>query len=179
MSGPLMFAASRGRTGSIKALLAAGGDPAITTRPLDVLERMTIDKEAEACLRDALNDIRKSTPGGTARALTPAEEQKAIEAQRAFLRSQAELEKTLAGFTPESLASEKPSWNTPSGYESKVIISVPPVWETWVRKTGGMTALLHAAREGHIQAALALLDGGADIDQVSYNGSSPLLMALS
>jgi ankyrin repeat protein len=41
-----------------------------------------------------------------------------------------------------------------------------------------MTALLHAAREGHIGAAVALLDGGAQIDQVSGDGSSPLVIAL-
>jgi ankyrin repeat protein len=41
-----------------------------------------------------------------------------------------------------------------------------------------MTALLHAAREGHIEVAEALLDGGADIDQVSGDGSTPLVLAL-
>ena len=30
---------------------------------------------------------------------------------------------------------------------------------------GGMTALLYAARDGHIDAARALLDMGADINQ--------------
>jgi ankyrin repeat protein len=174
----LMFAASQGRAGSVRALLQAGADPAIATRGIDVLERMAIDQEANGRLRDALDGIRKSTPDGTARALTPAEEQKAIQAQRAFLTSEVEVRKTLAGFHADSLASEKPSWNTPSGYESKVLISVPPVWETWVRKTGGMTALLHAAREGQMDAALALLEGGASVDQSSHNGTSPLLMAL-
>ncbi len=50
--------------------------------------------------------------------------------------------------------------------------------ETVVRKTGGMTALLHATREGRIEAVDALLDSGADIDQVSGDGSSPLVLAL-
>ena len=50
----------------------------------------------------------------------------------------------------------------------------PPAIET----KGGLTALLHAARQGHIGAATALLDGGADIDQVGAgDGTSPLLMA--
>ena len=40
-----------------------------------------------------------------------------------------------------------------------------------------MTALLHAARSGHVEAAGALLDGGADIDQASADGTSPLLIA--
>ena len=34
------------------------------------------------------------------------------------------------------------------------------------------------ARAGHIEAVEALLDGGADIDQVSGDGSSPLVLAL-
>ena len=43
---------------------------------------------------------------------------------------------------------------------------------------GGMTALLHAARQGHIDAVKALLDAGADINQVSGgDGTSPLLIA--
>ena len=35
-----------------------------------------------------------------------------------------------------------------------------------VASKGGMTALLHAARQGYIEAARALLDGGAKIDQL-------------
>ena len=43
---------------------------------------------------------------------------------------------------------------------------------------GGLTPLLHAVRQGHTQAALALLAGGADIDQPSAgDGTTPLLMA--
>ena len=41
-----------------------------------------------------------------------------------------------------------------------------------------MTALLHATREGNIEAAIALLDSGADINQVSGGDeTSPLLIA--
>ena len=43
---------------------------------------------------------------------------------------------------------------------------------------GGLTALLLAVREGHEDTAFALLDGGADINQVSSSDhTSPLLMA--
>jgi ankyrin repeat protein len=43
---------------------------------------------------------------------------------------------------------------------------------------GGMTALTLAAREGNVEATMALLDGGADIDQVDAGqGNSPLLVA--
>jgi ankyrin repeat protein len=174
----LMFAATSGRGAAIRLLLEGGADPAIPTKTVDVLERMAIDQEAEGRLRDAIANIRRTARGGTGRALTPAEEQAAVQVQREFLRSEAETRKALEHFHPDSLSQQKPSWNTPSGYESQVRIVVPPVWETWVRRTGGMTALLHAAREGQIDAVRALLNGGAAIDQVSHNGTSPLLMAV-
>src|SRR5262249_19268286 len=48
-----------------------------------------------------------------------------------------------------------------------------------VASKGGLTALLHAARQGNIDAAAALLDGGAKIDQPSASeGTTPLLMAV-
>jgi ankyrin repeat protein len=43
---------------------------------------------------------------------------------------------------------------------------------------GGLTALIYAARQGHTESALALVEAGADIDQVSpANRVSPLVMA--
>ena len=42
---------------------------------------------------------------------------------------------------------------------------------------GGMTALLHAARQGHVESALALLEAGADVNQVSADHTSSLLIA--
>ena len=45
---------------------------------------------------------------------------------------------------------------------------------------GGLTALLHATREGHRDVAVALLDSGADIEQIgTAEGVSPLLMAVA
>ncbi len=44
---------------------------------------------------------------------------------------------------------------------------------------GGMTALLYAARDGQMNAARALVEGGADINKVSDGeGESPLVMAI-
>ena len=44
-------------------------------------------------------------------------------------------------------------------------------------RSGGMTALHHAVRGGNLEAALALLAGGADVNQLSADQSSPLLVA--
>jgi ankyrin repeat protein len=48
-----------------------------------------------------------------------------------------------------------------------------------VSTQGGLTPLLFATRQGHSEAAMALLDAGADINQVSPGDkTSPLLMAI-
>src|SRR5439155_17584572 len=48
-----------------------------------------------------------------------------------------------------------------------------------VATKGGLTALLHAARQGNLDAARALIDGGAPIDQQGAgDGTTPLLMAI-
>jgi ankyrin repeat protein len=47
-----------------------------------------------------------------------------------------------------------------------------------ISSKGGLTPLLHAARQGYLEAMTALLDGGADIDKVGGgDGTSPLLIA--
>lgn len=44
---------------------------------------------------------------------------------------------------------------------------------------GGKTALLYAAREGHLPVVRALLDAGAPVDERDPNDITPLLMAIS
>ena len=54
----------------------------------------------------------------------------------------------------------------------------PMSYAQQVGSWGGLTPLLHAVRQGHAEAAAALLDGGADIDQRSAGDeTTPLLMA--
>lgn len=174
---PLMFAASYGRTAAVRELVSHGADPSISTEVVDVLESVALAREAEGRLREAWTESRQSSADGTDRALTPTELQAAISAQREFLRSDQEVAKALEGFHPDDLVNTTPYWDTPTGLTSEVQVDRRPRWETWVGQMGGMTALLHAAREGRIGAVQALLDGGADIDQVSGDGTSPLLMA--
>jgi ankyrin repeat protein len=52
-------------------------------------------------------------------------------------------------------------------------LSYPAMVERW----GGLTPLLHAVRQGHGRATLALLDGGADLERASGDGTTPLMMA--
>lgn len=168
---PLMFAAAFNRTEAVVALLERDADPGARTKAVDVLKSVAVDREASARLDDAVGQFQDAAAqGGEAGGdwkPSPAQVQAAIMAQRDFL---------LSGYDPgdvdgESLARVNAEY--PGGPE----VVHPPYREVLVGQTGGMSALLHAAREGHIESALALLDGGADIDQASADNSSPLLMA--
>ena len=173
---PLMFAAAANRPAAAAALLDAGADPGIATAVVDVLPSLALDREANRRMRDMIGappetlgpygpevDPEAEWPGepGSARV------QAAIRAQREFLRSGYDVGEVSA----HSLGRLGPDY--PGGPD----LIRPPYREVLVGRTGGMTALLHAAREGHIEAATALLDGGADIDQASADATSPLLMA--
>jgi ankyrin repeat protein len=173
---PLMFAAAANRPAAAAALLEAGADPGIATAAVDVLPSLALDREANRRMRDLIGappetlgpygpevDPDAEWPGEPG----PARVQAAIRAQREFLRSGLDV----ADVSAHSLGRVGPDY--PGGPD----LIRPPYREVLVGRTGGMTALLHAAREGHLEAAAALLDGGADIDQASADATSPLLMA--
>ena len=165
---PLMFAARYNRVAAVKELLKHGADPAITTEVVDVLGRLAVDREANRRFREMIAAFRESEGGGEEWEPSPSQVQAAIRAQREFLQS----DHAIGEVDPEELVTFRPDY--PGGPD----VPRRPYRETLVGKTGGMTALLHAAREGHMEAALALLDGGADVNQVSGGDrTSSLLMA--
>lgn len=87
--------------------------------------------------------------------LTPAQIQQAIEAGRALFSS---------GPVAKTTESAELFEGQVAGYEATV------------GSMGGMTALHHAARQGNIDAALAILDGGAKIDEVTTSDSTTALL---
>jgi ankyrin repeat protein len=103
---------------------------------------------------------------------------------RADEQRQARIRRMLAGEVvaqPVAAAAARPAAgvapaaaqpNTPANY-------APLGYADLVGTYGGLTALLFAAREGKIEAAMALIEGGADINQPSAgDGSTPLLLAV-
>ena len=146
---PLIFAAARDRVDAIRTLLEHGADPAITSKTVDLVREGRLVGAA----RERQRRVMAAFEADQADGVTPT----ASQVQAAVLAGRA---RYLSGEVPEP--------------EEEDDDARPPA----IKTKGGLTALLHAARQGHIGVAKALLDGGADIDQVSAgDATSPLLMA--
>jgi ankyrin repeat protein len=158
---PLMFAAAQNRAAAITALLAHGADAGITTKTIDVAHQLAMDRAATDRQRKILE---ASVPKG--QQPTPSQMQSAVHAVRELYAS---------GKVPPAEKKEPADPNAPSAANNFDPEEINPP----VASKGGLTALLHAARQGNIDAARALVDGGAAINQVGAgDATSPLLMAV-
>ncbi len=196
---PLMFAAEAGEAEAVAELLARGADPSVTTKVVDALSGYVRDRAADVALREAITEFRRSAgpveePANGAPDIysnqgflvpetarlpsfsgenwrpTPAQVQEAIQKQREVAAREYVVTDTMSLVGPEIYSL--------NAQGLKAVHYKLPERIIRVGRSGGMTALLLAAREGQVEAAEALLDGGADINQVSAgNGVSPLLIA--
>ncbi len=150
---PLMFAAAADRADVVRLLVEHGADPNITTTLMEAATRGEVDNYASERMQEVLDAFK----GDGNELPTPAQIQAALEVARAVQR---------AGVVPEKEEEEED--------DPRAFFRQPPD-EKW----GSLTALHHAAREGAIGAAMALLDGGAEIDFVTESdNTSPLTMAV-
>ncbi len=146
---PLTFAASRDRVYAIRTLLERGADPAATSKTIDLMDDFLLARGA----RDRQQAVLKAFSSGGATP-GPTQIEAAVLAARDFY---------LAGEVPKIDGSNDPFFR----------FRMPQV-----KAKGGLTALLHAARQGYADSVTALLDGDADINQPSASdGTTPLLMA--
>jgi ankyrin repeat protein len=159
---PLIFAAAQNRGETIRVLLEHDADPRMTSTVLDLKKEEKLMDAASTREHEVLASFRKKekTEGPEAHEPPPPT---ATQLQAAIVASR---ELYLSGEVPEK--EEAPDDERRRFRENLALDA-----------KGGLTALLHAARQGHVEAAMALLDGGADVNQVSAgDGTSPLLMAV-
>ncbi|MCH7825397.1 MAG: ankyrin repeat domain-containing protein, partial [Acidobacteria bacterium] len=148
---PLVFAAAQNRAEAIAVLLDAGADPSIASRVLDPEWFYAMGGAAD----DRQRKVLEAFSAGGWEKITPAQMQMAVLAARDLF---------LAGELPPAEAEEE---------DEVASFRRPPTISR-----GGLTALLHATRQGHIESVRALLDGGADVDQPSAgDATTSLLMA--
>lgn len=152
---PLMFAASLNRAEVIRVLIQGGADPDLRSWFLDGTARAG-DQAASTTRAEVLKAFQEGSEG----ALTPTQVQSAIQAGR-LARQRATGESSFVEVIDEPARDP----DDPPPNRS----SVTP---------GGLTALHHAARQGHLDAVKALVEGGADLNQVTGQDNwTPLLIA--
>jgi uncharacterized protein len=185
---PLMFAAAQNRAAAITALIAGGADPTITTKFIDIAKQSAIERAATDIQRKVLE---ASVPAGTQP--TASQIQAAMQAAREILASGKIPPPANAagagggrggrggrGGAPAPAADAPADPNAPPAQPQATAANNfdPEEINPPVSTKGGLTALLHAARQGSLDAARALLDAGAPIDQPGAgDGTTPLLMA--
>ena len=152
---PLIFAAAANRVDAIDALIAGGADPNLAGEPVDLVEQAPLDRAASKRQEDVLAAF---TNDG-AWAPTSEQIQAAVRAARqVYVTGIPEKEDDGEGEGDDDGDNRR--------------------GEPDITGKGGLTPLLHAVRQGHLDAMRALLAGGADIDQVGGgDGTSPLLIA--
>ncbi|MCA9286720.1 MAG: ankyrin repeat domain-containing protein, partial [Phycisphaerales bacterium] len=173
---PMMFAASRGRTEAVKALAAAGADLSATSGVIDVVEQAAADRAAGQVREQVLKTFQGDrVAGGEGWLPSPSEVQAAVKAAQQVPQAmvQANMGMAIDVFSNSDSATAAAAL-VPRGAGDEYDPSYPSL----VGEQGGLTALLHAVREGHVSTVFALLDAGADIDQPSAGDhTTPILMA--
>ena len=194
---PLIFAAAQNRAKAIAVLLARGADPRIATKTIDIAKQSQLDRAATDIQRKVLE---ASVPAG--QRPTASQIQAAMQAARDLLVSgkvpppanAAGAGAAAAGRGgrggrggPSTGSGQAPDGRGDAPADGAAAANPPTAANNFdpeeinppVATKGGLTALLHASRQGHIDAMRALLEGGAPIDQPGAgDGATPLLMAV-
>jgi ankyrin repeat protein len=156
---PLIFAASKNRVDAIHLLLKRGADADVATKTIDVAAASALDRAAR---NRAAKILETSVPAG--QKPTASQLQGAIQAARELLLS-GKLPPPEPAQGGEGRGGRDPNFNPEE-------INPP------VSAKGGLTALHHAARQGYVESVRALLEGGANINNVGGGEqASPLLTA--
>jgi len=174
---PLFLAAREGNAAVVAALLDAGADPravSVTGSTPLMLAAGAGNVDAVQRLLDAGAEVDAKERARGQTALMFAAAYNRIEVIKLLARRGADLRMTSKVVDLFELTREaKPAPTTP----------IPGVNRAYnytelIGYMGGMTPLLFAAREGHVEAATALLEAGADVNQPrDGDRTTPLLMA--
>lgn len=160
---PLMVAASHGRADAIRALLQHGADHRIAAKVVDLITLSAEDRMARQKRNQALAEFRTQQGAPPTWRPDPLQVQAAVKAGLAAEKA--------AGSAANAPPEEVPP-STGGGDDDT------PGFTAMVGFHGGLTALLLAVRDGHMDAVKALLDGGADINQpIPADKTTPLLLA--
>ena len=153
---PLMYAAARGRESAVRVLLDGGANPALATWVTDIT--------ALAEWSQADRRARSARMRGEPEPPVP---------------PQARPVRCAAGPPAPYAPAGRPAAEDEEDYDRPIEEPEPLGYGDLIGGHGGLTALLHAAREGHAGTVRALIEAGADVNQVSGGDhTSPMLIAM-
>ena len=159
---PLMLAAAAGRTRAVTLLLQHGADVGAIAVEINLVQRAAADAVARRARDGALDALRWKSRNPLTWRPTPSQVQAAIEAAK-------EVESrttSTAGVVAANAAYIGGRDESNPGFAAMVGVQ------------GGLSALMFAIREGHIETVGALLDGGAGVNQARpTDGTTPILEA--
>jgi ankyrin repeat protein len=173
---PLMLAATSGRADAVKTLLDHGADPNATessSKETALMFAAAADRADVATLllqrgaRPELITTVTDFSDATAPEVRLQEELRQKETARAAAAAAAKGEKAPAPPPPAFGARGTGVAGLTRGY----------TYEELVGKQGGLTALHLAARQGASRTVQALVAGGANVNQVSADGTTPLVIS--
>ena len=183
---PLMWAAAANRVEAMRALMAGGADLKATSKVTDMAaeekaaraaltlrtRRMTALKAAEQPPRPA-GTVTATTPAAPNAAPKPAADTAKRGATVPTAAAAPAAAKPAAPGTAADTVKRTPADSARLAAENRSLS-----YGELVGKSGGLTPLLFAVRQGNLAAVTALLEAGADVNQVSAGDhTSPLLMA--
>jgi uncharacterized protein len=192
---PLVFAAEYDRADAIRVLLKHGADPNIHTKDVNLTEEAALEQAAAKKRNDVLISYmpqarRDSVAAAMKEAAAKAAANPALAAggRGGAGRGGPATMQAVGPFTPEQIRaavdSGRAMLNVAAAAKGPVTEVVDSInggvvgYAASVGGIGGMTALHHAVRQGNLRAVDALLDGGANINDVSLNDhTTPLLLA--
>jgi ankyrin repeat protein len=171
----LMFAAALGRSDAIRVLAAHGADPSVTTKAVKAPHiPSTFEQLQNAAQKPPEKPAPPSNGKGDLDALAVGLGFKSAE-YRAGSPEIQQLQATVQKLVAKVDDLEKKLPGAPKPEDDGMF---RPPRERGATEMGGMTALLFAAREGHLESARALIEAGADVNQASpADKTTPIVMA--
>ena len=169
----LMFAAASGNVAAVQALLERGAD----ANARESVRGLTPAMFAAASNRAAVIDLL-AKKGADLKATSKVTDLAALSKDPAALREFTQGNPTVPGQEPQgSRNGPAPAGRGGRGPQTPGVDRNFQLNEL-VAAQGGMTPLLLAAREGHLESVRALIAAGADVNQVSAGDhTSPLLIS--
>jgi ankyrin repeat protein len=179
----LMWAVEQRHAAAVKVLLEVGADAGARTGPAGLPRNYLAPRVNTAAVRDAAR--RHAAAAAAGRTYEEQLEYEAAQGMKISLGFRGTL--NADGSRVEGTPAAARPGQGGAGATSAPAPPPPPVNEADDADVivaglvgsggGGLTALIFAAREGDIESAKALLDAGADVNQTSEYGWTPLLTA--